>query len=95
MIIAIYVLTGISILSCLLFFVLENCEIIYALFCFQYRKCYHFSDMSLMMRMWHPGPPELGFLPHLNDIVVDVMTSGSPHVLKLWFEVCMGILLVK
>ena len=36
--------------------------------------------------------PSLFFAPHFVKIVVEVKASGPPHVLRLWFGLCKGML---
>ena len=40
-----------------------------------------------VFRMWRSCPLGLGFPPHFSHIVVEVRTSGPPHVLLLWWGV--------
>ena len=40
-------------------------------------------------------PPRASFPPHFLTIVVEVKTSGPPHVLILWLGVSKGMLPVK
>ena len=40
-------------------------------------------------------PPELVFTPHFLKIVVEVKTSGRPHVMKVSLGVSKGMLHVK